>query len=210
MEERTYSRRNSIVFRKTNEDFGGLSNMAGGYLININNIKILTSEALYQACRFPEFPEVQKIIISERSPMTAKMKSKPYREKTRRDWEKVRIQIMRWCLRVKLFQNWDEFSMLLKSTEKFPIVEESNRDIFWGARADENDTLRGVNCLGRLLMELREELILYEQDKYNKLNTPKLDNFYLYGKPINQIILNKAKTQKKLNDLDEQIILNFD
>jgi hypothetical protein len=34
-EFRTYHRKDIIVFRKTNEKFGGLSNMAPGYPINI-------------------------------------------------------------------------------------------------------------------------------------------------------------------------------
>ena len=74
---RTYSRKESVVFRKTNEPFGGLSNMAGGYPIRVNGVRILTSEALYQACRFPHLPDVQKLIIGQISPMTAKMRSKP-------------------------------------------------------------------------------------------------------------------------------------
>lgn len=75
-EIRKYYRDKSIVFRKTKEDFGGLSNMAGGYLIYLNGIRILSSEALYQACRYPHIPDAQKEIVFQKSPMTAKMKSK--------------------------------------------------------------------------------------------------------------------------------------
>ena len=74
---RIYRRAECIVFRKTKEPFGGLSNMASGYPIKIGGFRILTSEALYQACRFPHMREVQRLIIGQRSPMTAKMKSKP-------------------------------------------------------------------------------------------------------------------------------------
>ena len=100
---RTYRRgaEASVVFRKTHEPFGGLSNMAGGYPIRVNNVRILTSEALYQACRFPHLPDVQRMIIGQKSPMTAKMKSKPYRKDSRLDWDQVRIKVMRWCLRMK-------------------------------------------------------------------------------------------------------------
>src|SRR5690606_37437152 len=107
----------------TNEVFGGLSNMAGGFPLRVNGIRILTSEALYQACRFPKRPDVQRLIIGENSPMTAKMKSKPYRQDTRPDWDQVRVKIMRWCLRVKLAQNWHKFSELLLATGDKPIVE---------------------------------------------------------------------------------------
>ena len=107
---RTYTRAESVVFLKTAEPFGGLSNMARGYPIRVNGIRILTSEALYQACRFPHLPDVQRMIIGENSPMTAKMKSKPHRKDTRPDWDRVRVKVMRWCLRMKLAQNWASFS----------------------------------------------------------------------------------------------------
>jgi ribA/ribD-fused uncharacterized protein len=155
---RTYQRNECITFRKTKEAFGGLSNMAGGYPLNVNGIHILTSEALYQACRFPHLPDVQKLIIAQNSPMTAKMKSKPYRDQSRLDWDAIRIKIMRWCLRVKLLQNWNKFGDLLLSTEDKPIVEDSHKDDFWGAIPIDSEKLVGVNALGRLLMELREEL----------------------------------------------------
>ena len=60
---RIYGIDNAITFKKTKEKYGGLSNMASGYPINLNNIRILTSEALYQSLRYPEYPEFQKEII---------------------------------------------------------------------------------------------------------------------------------------------------
>lgn len=39
-----------------------------------------------------------------------------------------------------------------------PIVEESYRDQFWGAKPIDGETLVGMNILGRLLVELRERL----------------------------------------------------
>ncbi len=46
--------------------------------------------------------------------MAAKMKSKRHRDNSRLDWKRVRVDIMRWCRKVKLVQNWDKFSNLLK------------------------------------------------------------------------------------------------
>ena len=132
--------------------------MASGFPINVNGIRIRTSEALYQICRFPHRTDIQQEIILQRSPMTAKMKSRRYLIETRKDWEKVRVKVMRWCLQVKLAQNWNSFSSLLFSTGDKPIVEESRKDNFWGAKIDDDKTLIGVNALGRLLMELRAEL----------------------------------------------------
>ena len=155
---REYRHSESAVFLKTKEKHGGLSNMAGGFPLVVNSVPIRTSEALYQACRFPHLPEVQQLVIDQKSPMTAKMKSKPHRPNSREDWDAVRVKIMRWCLQVKLAQNWDKFSELLLETGDLPIVEHSRRDDFWGAKPVDKQTLVGVNALGRLLMELRERV----------------------------------------------------
>ncbi|WP_432776547.1 NADAR family protein [Brevibacillus gelatini] len=179
MEKRVYKRSEAIVFRKTKEEFGGLSNMASGFPIKIGKISIYSSEALYQACRYPDNPEIQRKIISEKSPMTAKMKSKAFREYSRKDWDDIRIQVMRWCIRVKLLQNWQSFSILLLSTKNLPIVEESKRDAFWGAIPHSNELLVGTNALGRLLMELRSEMISYWEEGLYTLKPPKIDNFKL-------------------------------
>lgn len=182
---RTYSRKNSIVFLKTNEPFGGLSNMAGGYPIHVNGVRILTSEALYQVCRFPHLPDVQKLIIGQISPMTAKMRSKPYRKDSRPDWDQVRVRIMRWSLRMKLANNWNTFSALLLKTGEYPIVEESRKDDFWGAKVvDDGDTLVGMNVLGRLLMELREQVKQQERDAVLDIAPPDIPQFLLFGRPI--------------------------
>lgn len=155
---RTYDVKQVVRFRKTNEEFGGLSNMAPGFPVVVLGHRIRTVEALYQACRFPHLPEVQRMIFSEVSPMTAKMRSKPFRHETRADWEDVRIKVMRWCLRVKLIYNWHRFSALLLSTGDKPIVEDSRKDTYWGATRLDLETLNGQNMLGRLLMELRQKL----------------------------------------------------
>ncbi len=186
-ESRTYSRQESITFRKTAERFGGLSNMAGSYLLNVNGVRILTSEALYQACRFPHLPEVQRQIIAERSPMTAKMRSKPYRDNSRSDWDIVRTKIMRWCLQVKLVQNWDKFSKLLIETGDLPIVEDSRKDDFWGAKPEDEEILVGANVLGRLLMQLREQVKNEEITSQTIINPLPVSDFLLYGREINPI-----------------------
>lgn len=190
-----YKRSESAVFKKTKEQFGGLSNMAGGFPLQVNGIGIYNSEALYQACRFPNLPEVQEKIIAEKSPMTAKMVSKPHRKNTRPDWQEgacmtdlVCVRIMKWCLRVKLAQNWEAFSKLLEETGDLKIVEESQKDSFWGAKPikDDEEHLEGQNVLGRLLMELR-----YDLDKAPealKLVEPlDIKDFLLYGEPIGKI-----------------------
>lgn len=198
-EYKKYRRDESAIFLKTSERFGGLSNMAGGYPLTINGVKILTSEALYQACRFPDSSEVQKLIIGQKSPMTAKMKSKPFRkEKSRPDWDNVRVRIMYWCLRVKLAQHWEKFGELLLSTGNMSIVEESYRDQFWGAKPLDSDTLCGENVLGRLLTKLRENLKGPEAYKLRTVDPLPLEKFYLIDKPIGVIGVCQSGTKPGL------------
>jgi type I restriction enzyme S subunit len=185
---RTYRRAECVVFLKTKEAFGGLSNMAGGYGLHVNSINIPSSEALYQACRFPHRPEIQRIIIGQSSPMTAKMKSKPYRSDSRLDWEQVKVSVMRWCIRVKLAQNWEKFSALLLDTGDRPIVEESRRDDFWGAKPVDECTLVGMNVLGRLLMELREAVKMDGLEPIRRVDPPAIADFKLNGHTIGVIV----------------------
>lgn len=185
---RVYDRAESAVFLRTTEEFGGFSNMAGGFPLVVNDLRIFTSEALYQACRFPHMPEIQRLIIAQASPMTAKMKSKPYRRESRPDWNRVRVKIMRWCLRVKLAQNWTKFGELLLATGSRSIVESSRKDDFWGARPVDEQTLVGRNVLGRLLMELREEVINGVYLPPMGVEPLPIPGFLLDGQPIQPVV----------------------
>lgn len=186
-ETRTYVREECVVFSKTDEPFGGLSNMAAGYPLMVRGVRIRTSEALYQACRFPHLPDVQRLIIGEKSPMTAKMRSKPYRDQSRADWDRVRVKIMRWALRVKLAQNFDKFAALLLDTADRPIVEFSKKDDFWGAKPSTDKRLTGANVLGRLLMELREAIRSTRRSELERVVTLEIPDFLLLGHPIGAI-----------------------
>lgn len=181
---RSYYRSDCVVFRKTTEQYGGLSNMAAGFPLEIIGIHILTSEALYQACRFPHLPDVQRLIIGQVSPMTAKLKSKLYRDASRTDWYQVRVKIMRWCLAVKLVQNWSKFSEILLQTGNRPIIEESYKDDFWGAKPIDEWTMVGTNALGRLLMELREKVKTGYPETLTHVEPLQIPDFLLCEKRI--------------------------
>lgn len=186
-QETNYLAADSVVFLKTKEAFGGLSNMAAGYPIKINRVPILTSEALYQACRFPSLPEVQKLILDAKSPMAAKMLGKPHKTHSRADFGSVNVDIMRWCLQVKLAQNYVTFGKLLASTKNKPIVEESHKDTFWGAVRDKSNPniLRGRNVLGQLLMALRQDYLENPNPSELLYIEPlKIPDFDLLGAPI--------------------------
>jgi ribA/ribD-fused uncharacterized protein len=183
------------VFWRTSERFGSLSNMAGGFPLVVNGILIQSSEALYQALRFPGHPGIQQEILDQSSPMRAKMKAKKdsRRERlTREDWNDVRIEIMRWCLRIKLYQHFVCFVTALRKTGERPIVEYSRKDSFWGATLSPDWTLCGHNQLGRLLVELRSEALAWlnsdAEDETPPVVQPlDIPQFKLLGKPIENV-----------------------
>jgi ribA/ribD-fused uncharacterized protein len=71
----------------------------------------------------------------------------------RRDWESVKVEIMRDALMAKFTQH-DELRVLLLSTGDAKIVEHTENDAFWGDGGDGS----GKNTLGQLLMQVRESL----------------------------------------------------
>lgn len=176
-----YKRAECAVFCKVAEEFGGYSNMAGGYPLIVGHAVARTSEALYQAMRFPKLAGVQQLIFAQKSPMAAKMVTKPYRAQTRPDWDAVRVSIMRWCLRVKLAQHWDRFGALLRESGDRPIVENSWKDDFWGAKPDGDERLVGQNVLGQLLGGLRD---LAKGDPLKTVEPLTIDDFLILGTPI--------------------------
>jgi ribA/ribD-fused uncharacterized protein len=182
---------NCVVFYKVNEEWGGLSNMSNDFPLQVNGQPASSTEALYQTCRFPHRPEWQKEILDAPHALQAKMKAKKEgrrREHSRPNWEQVQVDIMRWCLRVKLAQHLQRFGGLLRWSAPRPIVEQSRKDRFWGAVSEKDEVLRGQNRLGLLLMELREELLAGraagQESRLLRVEPPQVPDFLLLGKPI--------------------------
>jgi ribA/ribD-fused uncharacterized protein len=211
-ELRIYYKENSCIFKKNNEMYGGLSNMATGFPLCVNGIEIKTTEALYQACRFPHLPDLQMKIIEQKSPMMVKMISNSNKSKSRNDWDSIRIKIMKWCLSVKLAQNFIQFGTTLNETGLNEIVENSAKDNFWGAIPNKDETVfTGINALGRLIMDLRKSF--YGSDRYSLLyiEPPQIENFQLYGSSIMFIDerLNFLKSLQKFWNLNNGKELKF-
>ena len=176
---RNYKKNECVTFKSTKGKYGSLSNMAPGYPILIGSVKIKTTEALYQALRFPDFPEIQKKIIDFHSPISAKKYSRDHLDKTRIDWHEHRFKIMKFCLEIKLQQNWESFSKVLLKTRNLSIVEYTDKDKVWGA-TDEGDFYSGTNALGRLLMELREKV----RTNTFELTIPQINGIIFLGKEL--------------------------
>lgn len=158
-----YDARQAAAFMRSKERHGDLSNMTGDMPITVNGIRFQSSEALYQALKYPEHPDLQKRIGSARSGMDAKRVAYEPDFPITTDWDDIRIDAMRYTVAHKLGQNPRRFGAALLDIGDRPIVEKSFRDPFWGARP-QGDFLVGENHLGRILTDLRNELAAQSGD----------------------------------------------
>lgn len=189
MQDRIYDKRQIISFAKVTGEWGQLSNMANNSLF-VNETFIPSVEALYQSCKYPLFPNIQKEILSQDNPMVAKRVSRKYSALQRQDWDQVKFKVMQWCLMVKLIQQWDVIAPVLLKTEGKAIVEFSSKDPIWGALPYGKDQLKGKNALGRLLMDIREKYVL--PDIRPEFIPPlQIASFQLYGINIGRVYSDK-------------------
>lgn len=113
----------------------------------------MTSEHAYQASKF-ENSEIKKKIKGARSAHDAmKLANIIYDDKTRSDWNDVRLSIMEGVVRAKLSQHYYVQKKLLATGDR-ELIENSPRDSFWGWGPKKT----GENHLGKIWMKLREEL----------------------------------------------------
>lgn len=166
-----------IAFTKVKLPYGWLGNMAA-YPIEYEGKEYRTTEALFQALRFVDYPDVQEKIREEKSPMSAKMVAKAHLHLLENSAFQPRssqdIANMDFCLREKLRQHPQLVPMLLETGDR-PIVEDctsrpNESGLFWGAQY-KDEQWSGSNILGKLWMRLRKELILQasqEQERHPK------------------------------------------
>lgn len=189
MEE--YNVNDVCFFNKVKEKWGELSNMSNTYGVVVNGIKIKNTEALYQASRFPDYPEIQMEILKGHSGMASKMTSKKYRKThTRGDWDNVAVDIMDFCLKLKTYQNYLFIKRILVAVGDRDIVEKSHKDQTWGT-IEKNGVLIGHNVLGKLWNNIRDNI-----DELNKPPVLLIDNFKLNGKSITLDSVLLAKDRK--------------
>lgn len=112
-----------------------------------------SSEEAYQTLGFLEnAPEIAEQIKKSHSAHEAQKIAYANRDKRRKDWDDIKLNVMKKILQCKLEQNPYVLKKLLE-TKDYIIVEDSPKDNYWGW-GQERD---GDNHLGKLWMELREE-----------------------------------------------------
>ena len=140
-----------IHFYALSDEYGAFSNFAP-HPIFLKGKLWPTSEHYFQAQKFAGTPYEEEIRRAN-SPMIAARLGRSRKRMLRTDWEKAKNSIMLEALRAKFTQH-DELRKLLLSTAEAIIVEHTAKDRYWGDGGDGS----GRNMLGKILMQVREEL----------------------------------------------------
>lgn len=133
-------------------DFYPLSNFSAFTLIWAGH-RFDTSEAAYHFAKFPDHPALQGAIRDARSAHDAFKLAERHKDKCREDWAAVKRDVMREIIWAKANQHEYVRRKLLATGDR-ELVEDSWRDDYWGWGPNRD----GRNWLGRLWMELRDEL----------------------------------------------------
>lgn len=122
--------------------------------VYLDNIRYLTVEHAYQAAKTLDRP-TRIYIGAAPTPASAKRRAKEIPpEHLRRNWRSVQIDIMRDLLHQKFAIDTDLGRQLVATGDRELIEGNVWGDTFWGVCNG-----RGQNNLGKLLMEIRRELI---------------------------------------------------
>ena len=155
---RIYARDDACAFRYTRAEWGAFSNFQPlAVPIAAGPWTFSTSEAVYQAAKFAARPDVQQRIAEAPTAREAAAIGRTPGLGIDPGWNAQRVDVMRWVLRLKREANAAEIDTVLAATGDRPIVEVSTRDPWWGA-CPVADRYEGRNVLGRLWMELRQQL----------------------------------------------------
>lgn len=110
-----------------------------------------TVEHAFQAAKSLD-PAARRLVAEALTPGEAKRRGRQLA--LRRDWEEVKLDVMRSCVSAKFNFHRATLGQMLLETGDMPLVEGNHwNDTFWGVCNG-----RGENWLGRILMEVRETL----------------------------------------------------
>src|SRR5437899_1494423 len=114
-----------INFYRVSDEFGCFSNFAP-YPVRMEGKVWSTSEHYFQAQKF-EDAEHREQIRKTKSPMIAARMGRDRKKPLRRDWESVKVGVMRDVVRGKFTQH-DDIRQILLSTGDAKIVEHTEND----------------------------------------------------------------------------------
>ena len=196
---KTYSRASCAVFFRTRKQWGELANPHNDFPLALRDEKILSTEHLYQALRFPDHPDVQRIVMGTTGAIPAKRKAYEHISLTTKQWVDggMNVRAMKVVTALKLAQYPDTILPILAASDGRDIVEQSSHDDFWGARTldgtEKGEQLSGVNVLGQIWMSHRCA-IESGQLPAKHLEQQDTTGLMLYGEPLSSF-LHAVETQ---------------
>jgi ribA/ribD-fused uncharacterized protein len=155
----------TIYFYSSDEvPYGCFSNFSS-HSFDLDGHRWPTAEHYYQAQKFAGTPYADRIRRAATPSDAARLGRAPARP-LRRDWERVKDEVMRRAVAAKFAAHADIRAVLLATGDE-EIVEDSSTDHYWGR----GRTGTGKNMLGRILMRTRTQL----------RTDPAVDNVHEHG-----------------------------
>ena len=99
--------------------------------------------------------QMQSIILTAPSAHNAFELGQNNKQHRRKDWDDVKVSIMKQILEAKVTQHPYVMKKLIQSGDR-ELIEDSWRDDYWGWGPNKD----GQNKLGKIWMELRKELLV--------------------------------------------------
>ena len=141
-----------IKFYSTRGEYGCFSNFSKHSFIVDGRIW-MTSEHYYQAQKHIENKEYYDKIHMALGPMDAAKLGRNSSNTFRKDWDEVKLNVMKEVILLKFLSNTSAQKVLLSTGEK-ELIEASLTDNYWGEGKDG----KGENNLGKILMSVRKIL----------------------------------------------------
>jgi ribA/ribD-fused uncharacterized protein len=144
-----------IYFYKVDAPYGCFSNFSP-HAIELAGQKWATVEHYYQAQKFlgTEYENLMVQIHAAPTPERAAKIGRNPQYQPHPDWDWCKCEVMYAAIFQKFSTHLD-IQQILLSTLDAELVEDSPVDYFWGCGIDRT----GINYLGRILMQVRAELI---------------------------------------------------
>ncbi|KAG9305438.1 hypothetical protein G9A89_021156 [Geosiphon pyriformis] len=158
--------REEIKFYRQKNIYGEFSNFYPAP-INLDGQEWPTTEHYFQAQKFNSNPEIVEYIRNIGSPGAAAKEGRRRDLPLRKDWERVKEDVMMRALFAKFTQHTRLKQMLL-DTGDAKLIEHTTNDTYWGDGGGED---RGRNRLGVLLMNLRIKLRDQQNDLIDSENS---------------------------------------
>lgn len=112
-----------------------------------------TAAHAFQGQKFDDYENKMAVFFAE-TPYAATLIGSEKKRPLRKDWEKIKDDILKEILTAKVFQHGVVREVLLSTNKAFLVCQNEN-DHYWSNGGDGS----GKNIFGKILMEIRDELV---------------------------------------------------